>query len=93
VMKLVGATNWFIRVPFMFEGLVQGVAGAIVAALVVYGLHLVLDDLAAGSPTSVLYQMQMSGAQVLVTNIVVVIVGLVVGTAGSAFAIRRFLET
>ena len=31
VMKLVGATNWFIRVPFMLEGLVQGVVGAAVA--------------------------------------------------------------
>jgi cell division transport system permease protein len=34
VMKLVGATNWFIRVPFMLEGLVQGVFGAIVAVTV-----------------------------------------------------------
>src|ERR671916_1364382 len=35
VMKLVGATNWFIRVPFMLEGLVQGIVGGAVAALLV----------------------------------------------------------
>ena len=93
VMKVVGATNWFIRVPFMCEGLVQGVLGALVAALVVVGLHWLLDDLASGNPNSVLYQMRMPAAEVIVTNVLVVLVGLVVGTIGSAFAIRRFLET
>ena len=93
VMKLVGATNWFIRVPFMFEGLVQGVLGALVAALVVFGLHWLLDSLANGSPNSVLYQMRMSAPEVVVTNLLVVLFGLLVGTVGSAFAIRRFLDT
>jgi cell division transport system permease protein len=89
VMKLVGATNWFIRIPFMCEGLTQGLSGAIVAAVVVYGLHVLLDQARSG----VLVQMRMSGGEVLVTNIVIVAIGLVVGTLGSAFAIRRFLET
>ncbi|HMK99167.1 MAG TPA: permease-like cell division protein FtsX [Acidimicrobiales bacterium] len=93
VMKVVGATNWFIRVPFMCEGLVQGVLGALVAALVVVGLHWLLDDLASGNPNSVLYQMRMPASEVIFTNVLVVLVGLVVGTIGSAFAIRRFLET
>ncbi len=93
VMKVVGATNWFIRVPFMCEGLVQGVLGALVAAGTVVLLHFLLDHFAAGSPNSVLYQMRMPGSQVLVTNVVVVMVGLVVGTLGSAFAVRRFLDT
>jgi len=89
VMKLVGATNWFIRVPFMCEGLAQGLTGAVVAALVVYGLHELMNQARSG----VLYQMHMSGGEVLVTNLVVVCVGLLVGTVGSAFAIGRFLET
>jgi cell division transport system permease protein len=93
VMKVVGATNWFIRVPFMCEGLVQGVLGALVAAGMVVLLHFVLDHFAAGSPNSVLYQMRMPGSQVVVTNVVVVLVGLLVGTLGSAFAVRRFLDT
>lgn len=93
VMKVVGATNWFIRVPFMCEGLVQGVLGALVAAAVVLGLHWVLDNLASNNPSSVLYQMRMPAGEVVVTNVLVVLVGLVVGTLGSAFAIRRFLDT
>ena len=32
VMKLVGATNWFIRVPFMSEGMIQGLLGSVLAA-------------------------------------------------------------
>ena len=39
VMKLVGATNWFIRLPFMAEGLIQGLLGAAVAVLVVLALY------------------------------------------------------
>ena len=92
VMKLVGATNWFIRIPFMFEGLTQGVIGALVAAGVVSGLHWLLDDLARGSTNSVLYQMRVSTPEVVVTNLLVIVVGLLVGTFGSAFAIRRFLD-
>ncbi|HUC37268.1 MAG TPA: permease-like cell division protein FtsX [Acidimicrobiales bacterium] len=92
VMKLVGATNWFIRVPFMCEGLVQGVVGAVVAALAVLGLHLVLNALGNSTTGNVFTQMRMPGGEVLVTNIVVVLIGLVVGTLGSAFAIRRFLD-
>ncbi len=39
VMKLVGATNWFIRIPFMLEGLVHGIAGGIIAFVVTYGVR------------------------------------------------------
>ena len=38
VMKLVGATNWFIRVPFMLEGIVQGLVGALLALGAIIGL-------------------------------------------------------
>ena len=38
-MKLVGATNWFIRLPFMAEGMIQGLLGAGVAVLVVLALY------------------------------------------------------
>ncbi len=58
VMKLVGATNWFIRIPFMFEGIVQGLAGAVVAVLVTVGLHVLLDHLAGSNIHSLLYEMR-----------------------------------
>ena len=88
VMKLVGATNWFIRIPFMLEGLVQGLVGAIVAAGIVLlsniGVnYLVRHYLATSSlPTG----------QLVTTEIVVLIIGVAVGVAGSTFAVRRFLD-
>jgi len=94
VMKLVGATNWFIRLPFMAEGLVQGLLGALVAVLAVLGLYwgLGLDQAKSVTNTSIWSQMAMGGWEVAGTCIVVVVVGVVVGVAGSAFAVRRFLD-
>jgi cell division transport system permease protein len=91
VMKLVGATNWFIRVPFMFEGLVQGLFGALMAALVVTGLHWLINYFAT-KPSSPVYGFGMPTGELVVTNVMVVLIGLVVGTFGSALAIRRFLD-
>ena len=54
VMKLVGATNWFIRVPFMSEGMLQGLAGSLLAALVVYGMYLVINHLGGGNHDNLL---------------------------------------
>lgn len=92
VMKLVGATNWFIRLPFMSEGLIQGLLGSGVAAAVVYALHVVLDRIGASTSGSVLAQMRMTGWEVFGTDVVVVIIGIIIGTGGSALAISRFLD-
>jgi cell division transport system permease protein len=92
VMKLVGATNWFIRLPFMFEGVVQGLLGALVAALVVVILHLGLDALGNGQTTNIWYQMRLPTGQVVITSLVVLFVGVLIGSVGSALGIRRFLD-
>lgn len=92
VMKLVGATNWFIRVPFMSEGLLQGLAGSVLAALVVYGMYLFINHAGGGNNDNLLTAMHMTGSEVLLTNIVVIIVGMAIGSIGSAVAIRRFLD-
>src|SRR5690606_19403492 len=48
VMKLVGATNWFIRIPFMLEGLIHGVVGALVAVFSVVLLNNFFESKLAG---------------------------------------------
>jgi cell division transport system permease protein len=93
VMKLVGATNWFIRVPFMSEGLLQGLIGSLLAAVVVYFVYLFINHEGNGKTSSNIFTaMHMSGSEVLLTNVVVVIVGMAIGSIGSLIAIRRFLD-
>ncbi len=93
VMKLVGATNWFIRIPFMSEGLVQGLAGSAVAAAAVYCLHLVFNALGSpDNPQALFTLMRMSGWEVIATIAVIFVVGVVIGSIGSYVAIRRFLD-
>src|ERR1700676_2504903 len=95
VMKLVGATNWFIRLPFMAEGLIQGLAGAAVAVMVVLAMYfgIGLDTTkTAANQGSIIAQMSLGGWEVAGTCILVAVVGVVVGVVGSAFAVRRFLD-
>lgn len=92
VMKLVGATNWFIRVPFMLEGTVQGVIGAVVAAGAVVGLQHLVSYVINHFQAHLLQGVLVSGHEVLVTQLFVVAMGAIVGGGGSALAVRRFLE-
>ncbi len=94
VMKLVGATNWFIRVPFMVEGLIQGVLGAVPAIASVVGLHLWLDHWSASRATTenIFAGLTVSGGQTAFISIVLALVGAAVGVAGSAVAVSRFLD-
>jgi cell division transport system permease protein len=92
VMKLVGATNWFIRVPFMFEGLVQGAIGAALAFAGVYTLRLILANVIDRSK-SLLQAFYVTGADAVTIGVIIIAVGASVGAVGSAIGLRRFLET
>lgn len=92
VMKLVGATNWFIRIPFMLEGLVQGLVGALVAALAVIGIQELFRYAVSHFQISILTNFLVPSHDVLMTELFVIFMGLFVGTAGSALAVRRYLE-
>ena len=93
VMKLVGATNWFIRIPFMAEGLTQGILGSGFAALLVYGLHVWLNALGnPNNPNAILTQISVHGWQMFWTEAVLFGFGALIGGVGSSLAIRRFLD-
>jgi cell division transport system permease protein len=92
VMKLVGATNWFIRVPFMVEGLIDGIVGAILASAVIYVFRdTIVSFVSNNSLGTTGSTLGVTSGDALVTGLAVLAVGAVIGAFGSAFAVRRFL--
>jgi cell division transport system permease protein len=91
VMKLVGASNWFVRIPFMLEGIVQGLIGA---ALAVGGVALVreaLENLIARD-SAFSRGFYVTGGDVRMVGLWVLLAGAVVGALGSFVGLRRFLD-
>ncbi|MCL6091552.1 MAG: ABC transporter permease [Actinobacteria bacterium] len=91
VMKLVGATNWFIRVPFMFEGLVEGLVGALIASVVTFTARNTLASFTGTNPLVPSEPLNVSSHEALLTSLLIVVVGAAVGALGSGFAVRRHL--
>ena len=90
VMKLVGATNWFVRLPFMIEGMVCGVAGAVFASiLLALSYQTLLADrvessmTAGGGPTAIAFPLLV---------LLLILAGLGIGALGSGLTMRRFLQ-
>lgn len=90
IMKLVGATDWFIRLPFIFEGLIVGLGGAAVATLLVDQAYLLVFSKAAKS----LPFIPLVARETAVPNISLVLMlsGLSVGMVGSLLSIKRYLR-
>ncbi|HEX6699740.1 MAG TPA: permease-like cell division protein FtsX [Gaiellaceae bacterium] len=89
VMKLVGATNWFVRGPFMLEGLITGAVGSLLAVILLLlgkelALPRILGHINGGSDVSAI--------PFSLNALALVLVGLLLGAAGSGLTLRRFLR-
>jgi cell division transport system permease protein len=91
VMKLVGATNWFVRGPFMLEGLLCGVAGAFGAVvLLIIGKEIALPSLLHTGPLNA--GDDVNALAFSLNALILLGTGLLLGAAGSGLTIRRFLQ-
>ena len=89
VMKLVGATNWFVRGPFMLEGLLCGLVGSLLAVILLFlskevALPSIIPRLDSGP-----------GVQAIsfwANALILLGIGLLLGVAGSGLTLRRFLR-
>jgi cell division transport system permease protein len=89
VMKLVGATNWFVRGPFMLEGLICGLVGSVLAVLLLLvGKEVALPQILGHIDDGDDVQAIAFGLNAAI----VVGIGLLLGAAGSGLTIRRFLR-
>lgn len=91
VMKLVGASNWFVRVPFMLEGMVQGLIGAAIGVGAVWGLQQLLTDNISRADDSWRGFFVTAGDASQV-SIIVLLLGAGIGVIGAVVGLRRFLD-
>lgn len=90
VMKLVGATDWFIRWPFLLEGIYLGLMGALLASLaVVFGYRWVFF---AAAHAVAFFPLAGRAAVTKSTIVTTGVGGVAVGLLGSLWALRRFLK-
>jgi cell division transport system permease protein len=92
VMKLVGATNWFIRIPFMLEGLLQGLLGGVMSCIGLWGLNSAWTGRVKTFNDTELAALVVTGGYVRFVMIMLLIIGALAGAIGSGIAASRFLD-
>ena len=92
IMKMVGATNGFIRLPFVIEGLVLGMLGGGLAFLAEWGIYNVVTGRLVGSITGSLLTVVPFHRVALEVFIVYMAVGILVGAFGGVNAIKNYLK-
>ena len=93
VMKLVGASNSFILVPFMLEGTFQGLVGAALGTASVYGANRAFEEwLASDNVLNILQSFAVGAGDVWEIGGLLLLVGALVGSVGSGIAAFRFLD-
>lgn len=91
IMKMVGATNGFIRLPFLVEGFVLGLFGSVFSFFIEWGLYEALRNAIMGTGIQVITFVSFAEIWIPMA-IICVIAGFVIGIFGSLMSIRRFLK-
>ncbi len=92
VMKLVGASNWYVRLPFMLEGTIQGVIGGALAIPMLFLMNNLMAGFVQDDYLELLRSLVVDSAVVWNTSLLVTGIGAAVGVLGSLFAVGRFLD-
>ncbi len=93
IMKYVGATNWFIRGPFLVEGIIIGMISAALAVGIVYIVYSNIID-TVGIKVMAILSSPLVPADYLITNLIIIFLalGVGIGSTGSIISMRKFLD-
>ncbi|SFG32971.1 cell division transport system permease protein [Halobacillus alkaliphilus] len=92
IMKMVGATNWFIRWPFLVEGILIGMLGAAIPiAVVVFGYRYLFQEVTTRYPT-LFVELLPVYPFVWKVSILLILMGVIIGLWGSFTSIRKYLK-
>ena len=92
IMKMCGATNWFVRAPFLVEGVILGLAGGIIAFFCQWGIYgLITRAMMESGIFSIITTVPFGNISHVVL-LVFLLVGFAIGGGGSVMAIRKFLK-
>lgn len=93
IMKLVGATNWFIRIPFILEGMWLGILGSIVPITLVTVLYYNIHSLLAPRlEQGKLFELLDFSPFIYQVNGLILLMGILIGVWGSFMSVRKFLR-
>ena len=92
VMKLVGATNWFIRWPFVIEGIICGLIGAILSVILLWIVKVGVVDTWIQDADGALTRDQATTIGFPTLGLILIASGALVGALGSGITLRRFLK-
>lgn len=97
VMKLVGASNWFVRVPFLFEGFFEGFIGSLLASIMLYimGKFLLIKGERVIVETMRIKDLAILGSLNIIVYVYagMIIFGGLLGIISSVIALRRYVKT
>lgn len=93
IMKYIGATDWFVRAPFLIEGIILGIISSAVATGL---MHLIYSRLISliGDDIMRILSVPVLSSSYLIPNLAIIFasLGIGIGTCGSIISIRRFLD-
>ncbi len=93
IMKYIGATNWYIRVPYIIEGALVGLIGAAVAwGVTMFGYDRLYSTLMAGAKPSDVLTMLPTEQLTIIILMINLVIGVGVGSLGSAASVRRHIQ-
>lgn len=92
IMRMVGASNWYIRIPFMIEGILIGILGAIVPCLCLYFGYNFMFSQMQGVFFSSMLTLRAPYPFIYQFALLLILLGSGVGLVGSYFSVRKFLK-